>query len=96
MTVVYRDYARAKTGVVLGMAGWQLGIVVLAGLPILVTLQTRHWAGMVIAIVQWLIVFALTVVPVRGRSAVGWLIAVTATLVGRMFGWTRFLSLIHI
>jgi len=36
MTVVYRDYARAKTGVVLGMAGWQLGIVVLAGLPILV------------------------------------------------------------
>lgn len=90
MTVVYRDYARAKTGVVLGMAGWQLGIVVLAGLPILVAMQTRHWAGMVIAIVQWLIVFALTVVPVRGRSAVGWLIAVTATLVGRMFGWTRF------
>ncbi len=90
MTVVYRDYARAKTGVVLGMSGWQLGIVVGAGLPILMAVQARAWGAMIVAVMAWLIVFGLTAVPVRGRSAVGWLAAVTATILGRGLGWTRF------
>lgn len=90
VTVVYRDYARAKTGMLLGLTGWQLGVVVVAAVPILAALQAGRWAGLLLAVAQWLGVCVVTIVPVRGRSAVGWVAAVAGNVAGRVFGWSRF------
>jgi hypothetical protein len=38
----------------------------------------------------WVAVVLVTVVPVRGRSATGWIMASTAFAVGGLTGWTRF------
>ncbi|WP_344341754.1 SCO6880 family protein, partial [Streptomyces rhizosphaericus] len=38
----------------------------------------------------WLMVLAVTVVPVRGRSATGWMIASIAYAFGGLLGWTSF------
>ena len=75
MAAVYGDYTRDRVGMFFGLTGVQLGILVAAGIPALWALQTQRWGLFAGAALGWAIMLLLVVVPVRGRSATGWLTA---------------------
>jgi hypothetical protein len=86
---VYGDYTKARIGWFFGLTGWQLAVLVVAALPVLLAVRATAWGAMLAELVLWAVVAALTVMPVRGRSAVGWAVASTAAAVGGAAGWTR-------
>lgn len=92
MAVVYGDYGRDREGMFFGLTGIQLTILVLAGLPVLWAVNGRLWGAAGIGVLVWLLVFALVVVPVRGRSATGWLLATLGFATGALLRVTRWRS----
>ena len=90
MAVLYSDYSRARIGWFFGLSGWQLGVTALAFLPIAGSIQHGSWAAAGLFAVLWVFIVLLTVTPVRGRSAIGWLSACLTFAVGGLAGWTRF------
>ncbi|KAB7740042.1 PrgI family protein [Nostocoides sp. F2B08] len=92
MAQIYSQYSKARIGWFLGLTGWQAAIVAAATLPFFWALKEQAWAsaGMFLLIAAGVI--TVTVVPVRGRSAIGWLLAVTGFAVGGLTGWTRYRS----
>jgi len=87
---VYSDYSRDKIGWFFGLSGWQLSILAVAVMPVFWALHDGSWAAAGLLTALWASVFVLVVAPVRGRSAVGWLVAVSAFAVGGLRGWTTF------
>ena len=87
---MFGDYARDRVGWFFGLTGGQLATLAVTVLPMFWAIQAQRWplAGTLAA--AWATVALLVIVPVRGRSATGWLAAVLALLVGRVAGWTRF------
>ena len=85
---VYADYSRAKVGWFFGLTGWQLGMLAATSLPVWWALRAQHYRDAVLALLAWLLVAGLTVIPVRGRSAVGWLLATAGVAVGGLTGWS--------
>src|SRR5665647_2871696 len=61
-------------------------------LPVLWALSRQAWASAAVLLLVAGAVAVVTVVPVRGRSALGWLLASTAFAIGGLAGWTRFRS----
>ena len=92
MAVIYSDYARDRIGWFFGVSGWQLGVLAAAVAPLLWAINARAWPAAGAFLGLWVVVAVVTVVPVRGRSATGWLIAATCYAVGAAVGWTRFRS----
>ena len=92
MGVIYSDYSRARIGWFFGLSGWQLGVVALGSLPVFWCIQAGSWAAAGLFLLLWAVVTAVTVTPVRGRSATGWIAASVAFAVGGLTGWTRFRS----
>ncbi|MCA0297289.1 MAG: PrgI family protein [Actinobacteria bacterium] len=92
MAAVYGDYTRDRVGMFFGLTGVQLGILVAAGIPALWALQTQRWGLFAGAALGWAIMLLLVVVPVRGRSATGWLLAVAAYAAGVVLRWSRWRS----
>ncbi len=92
MGVIYSDYSRARIGWFFGLSGWQLGVVALGTLPVFWCIQAGSWAAAGLFLLLWAVVTAVTVTPVRGRSATGWIAASLAFAVGGLSGWTRFRS----
>ena len=88
----YSEYSRDRIGWFFGLRGWQLGLLVSASVPTFWELSQGAWASAGIFTVLWAVAAVLTITPVRGRSAVGWLIAVTKTATGALLGWTAFRS----
>jgi hypothetical protein len=90
VTTIYRDYQRDRIGWFFGLSGWQL--IVLAGtvLPVFWAVHAGAWTSAVLFLAVWAVVVLVTTVPVRGRSALGWLAASAALLTGRAAGWTRY------
>jgi hypothetical protein len=92
MAVIYNDYSRARIGWFFGLSGWQLGVVALSTMPVFWSIQSGAWLPAGLFLLLWAVVAAVTVTPVRGRSASGWITASLAFAVGGLAGWTRFRS----
>lgn len=92
MASVYGDYSRDREGMFFGLTGVQMGILVAAGAPVLWAVNDRLWAAVGVGVLVWLVVFVLVVVPVRGRSATGWLLATFSFAAGALLRVTRWRS----
>ena len=89
---VYSDYAKDRIGWFFGLTGWQLGSLAVTSLPVFWAINTHHWALVGTLAAVWAFLAVLVIVPVRGRSATGWLLATLTYAVGSLTGWTRFRS----
>ncbi|MCC6496162.1 MAG: PrgI family protein [Propionibacteriaceae bacterium] len=92
MAMVYADYTRDRNGLFFGLSGGQLITLVVAGAPALWAFQRQEWAAVAGLVLAWLVVLGLVAVPVRGRSATGWLAASAAHLVATTLRWSRWRS----
>ena len=93
MSQIYREYAKARIGWFLfGWTGWQATVVAASTLPVFWSLHTQAWTSAGVFLLTSVAVGLVTVVPVRGRSAIGWLSATARFAAGGLAGWTRFRS----
>jgi hypothetical protein len=93
MTQIYRQYSRARLGwFPFGLTGWQAGVAAAATLPVFWSVKEQAWAPAGMFLLIGATVTAVTVVPVRGRCAIGWIAASAAFAVGALAGWTTFRS----
>jgi hypothetical protein len=92
MATTYADYQRDKIGWFFGISGAQLAVIAVGILPVLWAVRAGAWASALLFAAIWLFVFLVTVVPVHGRAATGWMLASTAYAVGGLLGWTSFRS----
>jgi hypothetical protein len=88
----YSDYARDRTGWFFGMSGPQLALVLVAALPGLAAMNSQRWLALAVWLPVWALLVAMVTVPVRGRSATGWAIALALHGLGGVMGWTRWQS----
>ena len=86
----YVDYQKDRIGWFFGLSGPQLALVAAATLPAMWAISRQAWLAALLFAGIWVVVFAVTVVPVRGRSATGWIGATAAYAVGGLAGWTSF------
>jgi hypothetical protein len=90
---IYREYSKARIGWFLfGLTGWQAAVLAAATLPVFWSLHDQAWTAAALSAVVCAVVAVVTVVPVRGRSATGWLLASAAFTIGGLAGWTAFRS----
>ncbi|MFC3687281.1 SCO6880 family protein [Aquipuribacter hungaricus] len=92
MALVFDDYSRDRIGWFFGLNGWQLGTLVATSLPVFFAVRSGSWLAAAALSGAWLLVLLVTVVPVRGRPATGWLMASLSYLLGTVAGWTQFRS----
>lgn len=92
MATVYNDYSREKQGIFFGLTAPQLVTLVVSGIPTIAAAARYNWPGVGLAALLWAGTAALVLVPVRGRSAFGWLVASVAFAVASLQGWTRWRS----
>ncbi len=93
MAQIYSEYSKARIGwFPFGLTGWQGAIVALSSLPVFWSLQEQAWASAGAFALIAAAVTVVTVVPVRGRAAVGWIIASTRFAFGGLARWTKFRS----
>ncbi|MHB1010385.1 MAG: SCO6880 family protein [Propionibacteriaceae bacterium] len=92
MTAAYDDYGPDRVGFFFGLTGPRLAALTLAVIPVFVAVNQQRWAlaGEWAAVAA--VVTVLVVVPVRGRSATGWLLASLSFAVGKAFGWASWRS----
>lgn len=89
---VYNDFTPAKIGFFFGLSGVQLATIVVVSLPIFYSIQEQAWWAVLQMLALWIAITILVAVPVRGRSATGWLTATIAYGVGGAMSRTRFRS----
>ena len=93
MTEIYRDYSKARIGwFPFGLTGWQAATVALSTMPMFWALKESAWTSAGMFLLNSVVVTAVTVVPVRGRSATGWVVASVAFAAGGLGRWTMFRS----
>ena len=93
MSQVYNEYSKARLGwLPFGLTGWQGAVVAIATLPVCWSLKEQAWASTGAFALTCAAVTLVTVVPVRGRCAIGWISASTTFAVGGLARWTRFRS----
>lgn len=90
MTTEYGDYTKDRVGWFFGMTGAQLAAVTLAGLPVMVGIGVQAWGLAGVSLLGWGGLLVLLLVPVRGRSATGWLAGLASHTAGRGLGWAPF------
>ncbi|WP_300405648.1 SCO6880 family protein [uncultured Nocardioides sp.] len=86
----YADYQRDRIGWFFGLSGGQLMFLALASLPAFWAISRTAWFSAFLFALVWVFLLTITVIPVRGRSATGWVFASTMYAVGGLFGWTSF------
>ena len=90
MSQVYNEYSRDRIGWFLfGWTGWQAATVAVSALPVFWAIRSQAWASAALFTAVSGLVTVVTVVPVRGRSSIGWLAALTTFSIGGLAGWTR-------
>ncbi len=92
MRVIYSDYSEDRVGWFFGLRGWQLAVVAGAALPVFGAIQAQRWQLAGELVVLWLVIVVLTVIRVRGRSAVGWLWASGCQLAATVSGARSFVA----
>ncbi|WP_460838068.1 SCO6880 family protein [Nocardioides marmoraquaticus] len=90
MATTYTDYSRDKIGWFFGLSGPQLAVLAIGVMPVLWSVKENAWLSAGLLLVLWSLIFVITVVPVRGRSATGWLAASIAYALGGLMRWTSF------
>lgn len=90
--IEYNDYARDRAGWFFGLTGMQLALVVLAGLPDLLALNSHAWLLFAACLPVWAALAVLVAIPVRGRSAARWVFDLAMFALGGVMGWTRWQS----
>jgi hypothetical protein len=88
----YGDYAQDRTGWFFGMSGPSLALVLVAALPGLTAVDEGRWLVLALWVPIWALLVALVLIPVRGRPATGWAIALVLYGLGVAMGWTRWQS----
>ena len=68
---IYADYQRDRIGWFFGLSGGQLMFLALASLPAFWAISRGAWFSAFLFALVWLFLLAITVIPVRGRSATG-------------------------
>lgn len=89
---IYNDYGRARVGWFFGLSGLQVGAVTAAVFPAIIALSRGAVLEFFALAFLGALTIALVVVPVKGRSATGWLVSLAAFTFGTMAGRTRFRS----
>ncbi|MEA5053146.1 MAG: SCO6880 family protein [Propionicimonas sp.] len=92
MATVYSDYGRDRTGWFFGLSGAQLAALTIGGAPALWAFNAEQWGPLLGLVAGWVLMAVLVVVPIRGRSATGWLAASAAHAIGALFRWTTWRS----
>ena len=92
MAAIYADYTRDRTGPFFGLTLRQLAAVVVTGLPVLVAINRHQWPAVLGLAGVWGVAVILVVVPIRGRSATGWLMAALRFSLGTVTRWTSWRS----
>ncbi|MBS2936971.1 PrgI family protein [Nocardioides sp. J2M5] len=87
---IYADYQRDRIGWFFGLSGGQLMFLALASLPAFWAISSGAWFSAFLFALVWLFLLGITVIPVRGRSATGWVFASSMYAVGGLLGWTSF------
>src|SRR3954451_17253761 len=87
---IYADYQRDRIGWFFGLSGGQLMFLALASLPAFWEISRGAWFSAVLFALVWLFLLAIPVIPVRVRSATGWVFASTMYAVGGLLGCTSF------
>lgn len=89
---VYSDYSKARPGWFLGLNGKQLLALALASAPVVWAGSEQQWSAAAVLAMVAAVVAVLTIVPVRGRSAAGWVWSGLMTTLGAVTGWSIFTS----
>lgn len=92
MATTYADYSRDRIGWFFGISGGQLAILATGSLPVFWAVKESAWVSALMLLGIWVAVLLVTIVPVHGRSATGWMLASTGYAVGGLTGWTTFRS----
>lgn len=92
MATIYADYSKDRVGWFFGLSGWQLATLATCSLPTFWAINQQAWLSALLLTGLWALLLIVVVVPVRGRSATGWLLAAASYALGGMFGWSRFRS----
>jgi len=90
MATTYADYSRDKIGWFFGLSGAQLAVLAIGVMPVLWSVKEAAWLSAGLLLLLWLLILVVTVVPMRGRSATGWLSASIAYALGGLLRWTSF------
>lgn len=85
-------YTTPKAGVIWGLTVPQLLFLSAATFPAWIAISGQRWLAAVAWVPVWLGLLFLTVVPLGGRPAVGWLAAATAYAVAGVNKWLTFTS----
>lgn len=79
---------RERSGWVLGMTPLQAGVVLALTAPVLLAMASGRWAQALVLLGTNGAAIALVVVPVRGRSALVWLVDLVMYEVGVLMRWS--------
>ncbi|WP_248580843.1 SCO6880 family protein [Nocardioides sp. InS609-2] len=90
MTTTYADYSRDRIGWFFGISGTQLAFLATGSLPVFWAIQQGAWLSGFLLLLIWVAVVLVTIVPIHGRSATGWMCAAVAHAAGGLMGWTAF------
>lgn len=89
---VYGDYGPDRVGYFFGLTLPQAAICVAAVFPVFVAVNQQRWLLVAELAAVAVVVVVLVAVPIRGRSATGWLCATLRFTLGRALGWSSFRS----
>lgn len=89
---MYGEFQRDRVGWFLGLTGVQLGVLAAGAVPVFTAAHAGAWRTGFVGLVGWLVLLAVVVVPVHGRTATGWVTAAALSLLGRRAGWSSFRS----
>ena len=81
-----------KAGVIWGLSVPQLLFLSVATFPAWMAISSQRWLAGIMWVPVWLLLLFLTVVPLGGRPAVGWLAAAAAFAIAGLNGWLTFRS----
>src|SRR5690242_489267 len=89
---VYSDYSRDRIGWFFGLNGFQFSFLAIGSLPFFWAIKNAAWLSAGMFLLIWVALAGVTIIPVRGRSTTGWLVASLSYSLGGLTGWTRFWS----
>lgn len=89
---VYGDYGPDRVGFFFGLTGPRLALVVASVLPVFWAVNRQRWVLALELAGLAAVATVLVAVPIRGRSATGWLAASVRFALGQAFGWSKWRS----
>lgn len=93
MSQTYSHYTKARIGwFPFGLTGWHVGVIAAASLPVFIAINRQAWTAALTATALAAFVTVAVALPVRGRSAAGWLVAASRYALGMLTGWSRYRS----